>query len=70
MATMAIDWQSLLRRYMAHNFVPEEGDECAGKFTADELAALRAIEQELAAADDNIDCDFEKLFADLDAKKE
>jgi hypothetical protein len=45
---MTIDWQSLLRRYMAINYVPMKGSEDAKLFSGEEFAALEAIEAELA----------------------
>lgn len=45
---MTIDWQSLLRRYMAINYVPMKGSEDAKLFSGVELATLEAIEAEVA----------------------
>ena len=43
-----IDWGSLLRRYMALNYVPEDGSIAAAAFSAEELATLRLIEHQMA----------------------
>jgi|SRR6516162_444260 len=45
---MTIDWQSLLRRYMAINYVPMKGSEDAKLFSGEEFAALEDIEAEVA----------------------
>src|SRR5262249_52053493 len=45
---MTIDWQSLLRRYMAINYVPMKGSEDAKLFSGEEFAALEAFEAEIA----------------------
>jgi hypothetical protein len=39
---------------MALNYVPEDGDAHVTQFTAEELAALRAIEKELYPQDDEL----------------
>jgi predicted metal-dependent peptidase len=46
---MTIDWQSLLRRYMALNYVPKDGDQFQRNFSGEELSALRAIEADYVA---------------------
>jgi hypothetical protein len=59
-----IDWQSLLRRYIAIKYVPKAGTEKAEQFSAEELAALEAMGAEKDPDEDEGDEreDFSVLF--------